>query len=138
MALEESILTGTKKLLNIAADDTSFDHDVITHINTAFFHLHQLGVGPQAGFMIEDESAVWADFLGETAPIVLVNAVKTNIALRVRGIFDMPQLPHLLSALKEQLLESDVRINTIREETEWVHPEPTDIMVVDGGDPTGE
>lgn len=137
MALEQSILTSTKKLLNIGADDTSFDQDVITHINTAFFHLHQLGIGPQAGFAIEDDQAKWAEFLGEGAPVPLLSAVKTNVALRVRAIFDPPQVAHVQAAMKQQLEESDWRINTIREETEWVNPDPG-FMIVDGGDPSGE
>jgi hypothetical protein len=136
--LEQSILRSTKKLVNIDMDDPSFDHDVITHINTAFFHLHQLGVGPQAGFAIEDEQAKWSDFLGEGAPTPLISAVKTNVALRVRAIFDPPTLPHVMKAMESQITESDVRINTLREETEWVHPDPIDLLIVDGGDPSGE
>ena len=42
----ESILTSTKKLLGIEDDDTSFDLDVLIHINTALAILNQLGVGP--------------------------------------------------------------------------------------------
>ena len=62
--MEQSILNSTKKILGIAADYTVFDHDIITHINSAFSTLTQLGVGPAAGFMIEDESTEWDDFFG--------------------------------------------------------------------------
>jgi hypothetical protein len=137
LALEPSILRSIKKLQGIDMDDPSFDHDIMSYINSAFFHLHQLGVGPQAGFQIESDEAKWTDFLGEGAPIVLLNAVKTNIGLRVRGFFDPPQLSHVARAMEQQLLELDVRVNTAREETEWVTPEP-DFMVVDGGSPSGE
>jgi hypothetical protein len=135
--MEESILRSTKKILNIPMDDDSFDHDIITHINSAFFHLFQLGVGPPNGFVIDDATAVWSDFLNEETQLPLVSAVKTNVASRVRLLFDPPQLPHLLTALQNNLLESDVRINTLREETEWADPDPPLDMVVDGGDPTG-
>lgn len=136
MVLEQSILTSTKKLLNIGADDASFDHDVITHINSAFFHLHQLGIGPQAGFVIDDAAATWADYLGEGAPLSLMSAVKTNIALRVRAIFDPSQLAHVQTAMKQQLEESDWRISVSREETGWTNPDPG-FMIIDGGDPSG-
>jgi hypothetical protein len=135
--MEQSILKSTKKLLNIGDDDQSFDLDITTHINTAFFHLHQLGIGPEAGFQIEDDQATWTDFLGEDASPLLRNAAKTNIALRVRLIFDPPQLQHLLSSVERQILESDVRMNMLREETDWVDPDPADVLVVDGGDPSG-
>ena len=32
----DSILTSIKKLLGISEDDTSFDQDIIMHINTVF------------------------------------------------------------------------------------------------------
>lgn len=134
--MEQSILTSTKKILNIGEDDTSFDLDILTHINAAFSHLHQLGIGPQNGFVVEDADKQWSDFLNEETPLPIVSAVKTNVHLRVRSIFDPPQLPHVLAALERQLLESDVRISNMRESTEWSNPDP-DLVIVDGGDPTG-
>jgi hypothetical protein len=135
--MEQSILKSTKKILNLNVDDTSFDQDILTHINSAFSHLYQLGIGPDAGFVIEDADAEWSDFLNEETPLYIVSAVKTNVHLRVRSIFDPPQLPHVLSAMQAQLLESDTRLLILREETEWADPDPADVLVVDGGDPTG-
>lgn len=134
--MEQSILKSTKKILNIGVNDTSFDHDIITHINTAFSHLHQLGIGPDIGFNIEDSVAEWDDFI--TAPLPILSAVKTNVYLRVRAVFDPPQLPHVMNAMQQQLLESDVRLSIMREESEWTDPNPPDVLVVDGGDPSGE
>jgi hypothetical protein len=139
--MEQSILKSTKKILNIGVDDTSFDQDIITHINSALSHLHQLGIGPNVGFAIDSDEEVWNDFLeGEPTPIL--SAVKTNVHLRVRAIFDPPQLPHVMSAMQAQLLESDVRLNTMREETGWTDPDPLDLeedefgdpLIIDGGD----
>lgn len=139
MALEDSILKSTKKKLNVNPDDPSFDLDILDNINTAFSHLQQLGIGPEVGFQIEDDQAKWSDFLGPEARLPIINAVKTNIALRVRLVFDPPQLAHVMAALQQQLQESDWRLNVLREETDWVNPNPSpDIMVVDGGDPSGE
>jgi hypothetical protein len=134
--MEESILKSTKKILNIDVDDTAFDQDILTHINSAFSHLQQLGIGSDLGFVIEDETKVWGDFLNEETPLPIVSAVKTNVYLRVRVVFDPPQLPHVLKAMQDQLLESDVRLNNMREATGWADPDP-DLVVVDGGDPTG-
>lgn len=55
--MEESILISIKKLLGISDDYTQFDEDIIMHINTVFLNLNQLGVGPEEGFSIEDDSA---------------------------------------------------------------------------------
>lgn len=123
--MEESILTSTKKLLNIGEDDTSFDLDIITHINSAFSHLQQLGIGPVTGYQIQNGSEEWADFFGEDPPPVhVINAVKTNVALRVRSMFDPAQLPHVHAAMERQLLESDWRLNVLREATDWADPLP--------------
>lgn len=134
--MEQSILTSTKKILNIGADDTSFDLDILTHINTAFSHLHQLGIGPLNGFVVEDADKQWSDFLNEETPLPIVSAVKTSVHLRVRLVFDPPQLPHVMTALQSQLQESDTRLLIMRESTEWSNPDP-DLVIVDGGDPTG-
>jgi hypothetical protein len=133
--MEQSILKSTKKILNLSVDDTSFDLDILTHINSAFSHLHQLGIGPEAGFVVEDADKEWADFLDEETPLYIVSLVKTNVHLRVRSIFDPPQLPHVLTAMQQQLLESDTRLLIMREETEWADPDPADPLVVDGGGP---
>ena len=117
-----SILTGTKKILGLAEDYTAFDHDVITHINTAFSTLAQLGVGPPEGFMIEDETAEWIDFIDDTD--LQYNSVKTYVYLRVRLLFDPPTTSYLIAAFQDQVRELEWRLNVHREETEWVDPDP--------------
>ena len=107
MALEASILKSTKKTLGLGPDYDAFDHDVITHINTAFFTLNQLGVGPAEGFMIEDDEAEWNDF---QAPMVMLNAVKTYLYLRVRLLFDTPENARHVQALEEQVEELEGRL----------------------------
>jgi hypothetical protein len=120
--METSILTGTKKILGLAEDYTAFDHDVITHINTAFSTLTQLGVGPAEGFMIEDETAVWTDFIIDDD--LQYNSVKTYVYLRVRMLFDPPGTSFVITALNEQIKELEWRLNVHREETGWVDPDP--------------
>jgi len=117
-----SILTGTKKILGILEDYTVFDHDIITHINTAFSTLTQLGVGPAEGFMIEDETAEWVDFIDDTD--LQYNSVKTYVYLRVRLMFDPPTTSYLIAAFQDQIRELEWRLNVHREETGWVDPDP--------------
>lgn len=118
--METSILTSTKKILGIADDYLVFDLDVITHINTAFSTLTQLGVGPAAGFMIEDADAVWEDFI--TDGDAQYNAVKSYVYLKVRQLFDPPQTSYLISAMERQIEELEWRLNVHREETGWTDP----------------
>ena len=123
--METSILTSTKKLLGIPEDYTVFDLDVITHVNSAFSTLTQLGVGPPEGFMIEDDSAVWTDFIVDDFQY---NAVKTYISLRVKQVFDPPATSYLISAFNEQIKELEWRLNVHREETGWVDPDPPPVL----------
>lgn len=110
--MEASILKSTKKVLGLAPDYTPFDLDVITHINASFSLLNQLGVGPVEGFFIEDESAVWGDFV---VPANQLNLVKTYIYLKCRILFDPPGTSFLLKSSEDQIKEYEWRLNTFRE-----------------------
>lgn len=121
--MEQSILKSTKKILAIADEYTVFDLDIITHINTAFSILTQLGVGPVEGFMIEDDTAVWTDF-DPVDDHFNYNAVKSYVFLKVRQLFDPPVTSYLISAVERQVEELEWRLNTHREGTEWVNPDP--------------
>lgn len=121
--MEQSILTSTKKILGIAEDYTVFDLDILTHINTAFSTLTQLGVGPADGFQIEDASALWTDF-DPVDDHLNFNSVKSYVFLKVRMLFDPPTTSYLISATEKQIEELEWRLNTYREGTEWVDPNP--------------
>lgn len=107
--MDSSILTSIKKLLGIAKEDTSFDQDIIMHINTVFAILAQLGVGPANGFSIEDDSAIWSDYLGNATNLELV---KSYIYMKVRSIFDPPTSSILADAMNKNISELEWRINT--------------------------
>lgn len=110
--MEPSILISTKKILGISANYDAFDLDVLTHINASFSILNQLGVGPVDGFFIEDETAVWDDFV---VPENQKNLVKTYIFLKVRMLFDPPATSFLISAAERQIQEYEWRLNVFRE-----------------------
>lgn len=112
--MEQSILTSTKKILGILEDYTAFDLDIITHINSAFSTLTQLGVGPSTGFQIEDDSAEWEEFIGED---LQYSAVKSYVFLKVKQIFDPPTTSYLIDASERQLKELEWRLNIHREDT---------------------
>lgn len=120
--MEQSILKGTKKILGIDADYTAFDHDIITHINSAFSTLNQLGVGPPAQFFIEDDEPEWSDFFVTDESIL--NLVRSYVYLKVRLIFDPPATSYAIGALKEQIQEFEWRLSTAREDEYWTDPDP--------------
>lgn len=121
--MEQSILNNTKKLLGISPDDASFDLDIITHINSAFSTLTDLGVGPKEGFVIEDEYVDWEAY--QVNDPVKLSKIKTVVYLHTRLAFDPPTVGFLLDSVKEILQEAQWRLNVNRESTEWVDPTPS-------------
>lgn len=108
----DSILLSVKKILGIEPDYLVFDQDIITHINSVFGTLNELGIGPIDGFMIEDETALWSEYLvGQ----LTLNGVKTYMYLRVRLLFDPPSTSYLLTSLNDQAKELEWRLNVVRE-----------------------
>lgn len=108
----ESILISTKKILGLDANYTAFDMDVIIHINSTFATLHQLGIGPIDGFMIEDGVPTWDDFLSGDKRL---NSVKTYVYLKVRLLFDPPATSFAITAIQDQVREAEWRLNVVRE-----------------------
>jgi hypothetical protein len=111
--MEESILTSTKKILNVGADDLNFDLDIITHINSAFSTLNQLGIGPSNGFSIEDDSTEWSDY---GVPEVQLHLVKDYIYMKCRLLFDPPGTSFLLKVYEEGIKEKEWRLTVLKDE----------------------
>lgn len=110
----ESILTSIKKLLGISEDYDYFDSDLIMHINTVFTTLTQLGIGPNEGFSIEDESAKWEDFLPDER---MIHSVKSYMFMKVKLMFDPPLSTGVIECIKEQIKELEWRLQVVVDST---------------------
>ena len=106
--METSILTSIKKMLGVAEDYTEFDEDITTHINSVFLNLTQLGVGPEEGFMIEDDTSVWEDFINDS---IQLQAVKTYMYLKVKLLFDPPLSSSVTESFTRMIAELEWRLN---------------------------
>lgn len=104
----ESILTSIKKLLGIEEEYTQFDNDIIMHINSALLNLTQLGVGPAEGFLIEDDTATWEDFIGDSNQL---QAVKSYMYLKVKLLFDPPLSSSVIESMNRMIAELEWRLN---------------------------
>lgn len=111
----ESILTSIKKLLGIAEEYEHFDPDIIMHINSVFMILRQMGVGPEEGFVIEDDTSTWIDFVGDKTTI---EAVKSYIYLKVRLLFDPPLAGSVTESINRMISELEWRLNVAAETPE--------------------
>jgi hypothetical protein len=122
--LNDSILDVTKKILGLPPEQTAFDLEIITHINSIFTVLEQLGVGPSGGFFITDNTSKWSEFMGDEA----INAVKSYMGLRVRLLFDPPATGPATDAITKQAEMLEWRLHTLMEGvryTAWLAMQPT-------------
>ncbi len=136
MALEPSILKSVKKNLGLTDAYDDFDQDVLTHVNTGFFILNQIGVGPLEGFMIEDDAVLWAEFDDDRATLM---GVRSWMYLKVRLLFDPPGTSYHITALEEQLKELTYRLLMERQSRGWSNPADLESIydiILDGGDST--
>lgn len=113
----ESILTSIKKLLGIAEEYEHFDVDLIMHINSVFLNLTQLGVGPETGFSIEDETAEWTEFIGDS---VQLQAVKSYIYMKVKLLFDPPLSSAVIDSTNRIISELEWRLRLAAESKEEI------------------
>lgn len=112
--MTESILNTIKQMVGVEQDYDAFDMDLVVDINSAFYSLRQLGVGPTEGFIISDDVAKWNDFVEDKS---LLGLVKTYVYLKVRMLFDPPTNSFLTSSIEKQISEYEWRLNVAGEGT---------------------
>lgn len=108
-----SILDDTKKVLGINVSDTSFDTDVIMHVNMALGTLQQIGVGPIAGVSITDNTTLWSALTDIYGNFFMM--VKTYVYMKVRLAFDPPATSFGIAAVEKQIEELEWRLNAVAE-----------------------
>ena len=95
----DSILDSVKDKIAGGHIHEHFDQEIIDAINAVFVDFRQLGIGPEEGFVVRDDTQTWADFLGEQLP--LKESIRTLTALKVRVIFDPPASSAIMDAINK-------------------------------------
>ena len=111
IAIADSILYSVKKQLGglDPKEHSPFDADIIMQINSVFGVLQQLGVGPEDGFSISDETTTWQDYIGDDK---VLNMVKTYMYAKVKLGFDIATTPSsVITALENIVHEYEFRLN---------------------------
>lgn len=111
--MEQSILKTVKKMIGLDENYNVFDLDLLVYINGIFADLHQIGLGPVAGFEIEDDTATWTSY---TQDDTLLNNAKTFIVMRCRQQFDSPQTGPLAEALDAMIKKQEWRLYVYADE----------------------
>lgn len=108
----DNILQSIKKLIGIYEDDTSFDQDLIIHINTIFSILKRLGVGPTEGYKLKTGTEEWSEFTKDDNNL---EAVKSYIYVKVKLVFDPPSNSMATESLKNMAQELEWSLNVMAE-----------------------
>jgi hypothetical protein len=106
-ANSESILDSIKDALGLAPEYTVFDMAITMHINAAIGSLLQHGVGADTGFIVQDNTTIWSQYVSSLG---YLNLVKQYIYTAVRLAYDPPQSGYGITALQEMLKELGWRI----------------------------
>lgn len=112
MGEEQSILNTIKKMIGGDIESTEFDTDLIVAINSAISTLYQIGIESldavtEDNFHVSGPEEIWSDYLKDYK---YLDMVKGYIYQRVRLMFDPPQNSFLVSAIQDQLKETEWRI----------------------------
>ena len=100
------ILGGVKRMLEIEQDTTEFDLDICTHVNSAFFSLYQLGIGPDTPFYI-DATTTWESFATKVPKTIILD----YLFMKTKMVLDPPTSSSVIDAYKDRIAELEFRMN---------------------------
>ena len=106
--MQDSILMTIRKLVCGDPYADHFDTDLLVHINACFSISNQLGVGPENGFVVTDETQSWSSYVADNRTL---NMVKTYVTLKVKKIFDPPLTSSVLEAMDKEISQLEWRLN---------------------------
>lgn len=101
----DSILISIKQMLGLTEEITSFDLELVMHINTVLGILNQLGACK--AMSITGSTETWEDLIEDMSKLEMV---KTYIYMKVRMIFDPPS-GSVVDIFNKQISELEWRIN---------------------------
>ena len=107
MAKQLTILDDIKKQIGIVPEYKEFDSQLLLDLNAAFATLHQLGVGPEEGFLVEADTD-WDEYISTER----LSFIKSYVSMKVRLMFDPPTSSFALDALNKQIAEYEWRITS--------------------------
>ena len=109
ISVNDSILLTIKKLIGADRLYTVFDTDVIIEINSNIQDLTEIGIGPNEGFVVQDENDLWTDFIGDRKDL---ESAKEYVYLGCKLVFDPPQSSSVLAHFEKRKAEVIWRLSS--------------------------
>lgn len=110
--MDDSILVSIREkfggqIFEDPKEASPFDSELIMDINSALMVLSQIGVG-ESGFMVTNAMDSWDEFIKDSREDL--EAIKTDVYMRVKLMFDPPQSSTHIELLKSQIQELEWRL----------------------------
>jgi len=103
----DNILEEVKRMLSIEPSVTEFDTDIVSHINSAFFTLFELGIGPSSNPFYINAETKWESF----DTIIPKQIILDYLFLKTKLVFDPPTASALIEAIRDRISELEFRMN---------------------------
>lgn len=105
-ARPESILETVRGALGLDVKDSSFDNEIVVHINSAIATLNQNGVG--LPIVVTDDTQLWEEFKDPAQAIsnLMFEQSKMYVFIRTKILFDPPppsNIKYMAEAAEETL-----------------------------------
>jgi hypothetical protein len=113
------ILESIKDMLGVNKETTNFDQELVVHINSALFSLHQIGVG-LTPFSISSDDAEWSTFIDDVS---VLGPIQSFVFMKVKLKFDPPTTSFGIEAFKQEIAEVEWRIRVHFEKVEVAESE---------------
>jgi hypothetical protein len=110
--MEGSILDDIRKAVGAEEWDDAFDDELITHTNSVFMILTQMGIGPAEGYVIDSDDNQWDEFVSDP---IKYRLVKSYMGLKVRLLFDPPLSSAVMQSMNNQIAEYEWRLTAAAE-----------------------
>lgn len=104
--MPNKIFDTIKKLIGFPEEYTAFDVDILININSVFGILHQLGA-IKIPFTVTADST-WDEL---DLSVEVLSMVKDYVYLKIKKMFDPPQIGSLVTSMEERIKELEWRIN---------------------------
>ena len=112
--MEPSILNSIKKMIGPDINYGEYDIDLIIHINSTLSVLTSLGIGPEEGFIITDDSSIWTDLICDSKKLEMV---KSYVYMKTKLVFDPPQSSAVIASFEKLIAEFEWRAKVAAETT---------------------
>jgi hypothetical protein len=99
------ILHDVRKALGVP--DTSFDHEILIHLNSVVLGLLQIGIAAFAETGVIDELTDWPE---DDSPTPIITAYKSLIVLRMKLLFDPPANVSIRESILQHISEIESRL----------------------------